>query len=131
MTTVVEMCLSRKVGKRFPEGRVSGAAERQRDVKDIEAAKTPGEGLPSRHAPERGCLRSRLGLRKPRLRSKRRGFGDMPSKVLIRAPARSWDFASAKSESDLSAAGVSGICPVNIVPRMRLELTRTLLSKGF
>ena len=24
-----------------------------------------------------------------------------------------------------------GICPVSIVPRMRLELTRTLLPKGF
>ena len=36
-------------------GRASGAAERQRDVADIDAAETPGEGLPSRLAPERGC----------------------------------------------------------------------------
>ena len=34
-----------KVGKRLPEG-TQGAAERQRDVADIEAAETPGEGLP-------------------------------------------------------------------------------------
>ena len=36
-------------------GRTSGAAERQRDVTDIDAAETPGEGLPSRLAPESGC----------------------------------------------------------------------------
>ena len=36
-------------------GRTSGAAERQRTVGDSEAAETPGEGLPSRLAPERGC----------------------------------------------------------------------------
>ena len=59
-------------------GRTSGAAERQRDVADIEAAETPGEGLPSRLAPERGCLRQQTGVKKARLRSKRRGPGDMP-----------------------------------------------------
>ena len=68
------MCLSRKVGKRFPEGRVSGAAERQRDVKDIEAAKTPGEGLPSRHAPGRGCLRQQTGVEKAALAQQAQGF---------------------------------------------------------
>ena len=38
--------LQRKVGKRLERrrGRTSGAAERQRDVADIEAAETPGEG---------------------------------------------------------------------------------------
>ena len=50
---VAGLCTS-KVGKRLPEG-TQGAAERQRDVADSDAAETPGEGLPSRLAPERGC----------------------------------------------------------------------------
>ena len=72
---VAGLCTS-KVGKRLPEG-TQGAAERQRDVADIEAAETPGEGLPSRLAPERGCHEV-TGVKKARLRSKRRGPGDMP-----------------------------------------------------
>ena len=59
-------------------GRTSGAAERQRDVADIEAAETPDEGLPSRLAPERGCLRQQTGVEMARLRSKRRGPGIRP-----------------------------------------------------
>ena len=60
-----------KVGKRLERrrGRTSGAAERQRDVADIEAAETPGEGLPSRLAPERGCHEV-TGVEMVRLRSK-------------------------------------------------------------
>ena len=73
--------LQRKVGKRLERrrGRTSGAAERQRDVADIEAAETPGEGLPSRLAPERGCHEV-TGVEKMRLLRKRRGPGICPVK---------------------------------------------------
>ena len=58
-------------------GRTSGAAERQRDVADIEAAETPGEGLPSRLAPERGCHEV-TGVKKSALAQQAQGHGDMP-----------------------------------------------------
>ena len=79
--------LPRQSRKAIPGGgRTSGAAERQRDVADIEAAETPGGGLPSRHAPERGCHEV-TGVEKARLRSKRRGSGICPVNIVPRAGA--------------------------------------------
>ena len=67
-----------KVGKRLPKG-PQGAAERQRDVADIEAAETPGGGVAGAGLPLKGAVcGSRLGLRKMRLLRKRRGTGICP-----------------------------------------------------
>ena len=59
-------------------GRTSGAAERQRDVADIEAAETPGGGTAGAGLPLKGAVcGSRLGL-KSALAQQAQGPGDTP-----------------------------------------------------
>ena len=110
-----------KVGKRLPQGphkRRGGASARCRRQRSSGDARRRHRR--SRLAPERGCLRQQTGVEMARLRSKRRGPGICQAQghrrmARLRSAHQSTGavagLCNAKSESDLSTAGVRGYSP--------------------
>ena len=100
--------------------RISGPA-RSRDFALQSRKETPGGGRTSGAAEHQRDVADIEAAESP--------GGGLPSRL---APERGCHEVTGVEKARLrSKRRGSGICPVNIVPRMRLELTRTLLPKGF